>query len=51
MRDLVVSDVYKRQVLGFEGVCDVKVSLGRLNGIEINDFAVRVAQTLSLIHI
>ena len=26
-------------VLGLEGVCDVKVSLGRLNGIEINDFA------------
>lgn len=32
-------------VLGFEGVCDVKVSLGQLHGIEINDFAVRVAQT------
>ena len=32
-------------VLGFEGVCDVKVGLGQFHGIEINDFAVRVAQT------
>lgn len=32
-------------VLGFEGVCDVKVGLGQLHGIEVNDFAVRVAQT------
>ena len=31
--------------MGFAGVRDVKVSLGQLYGIEINDFAVRVATT------
>ncbi|MDR0309006.1 MAG: N-6 DNA methylase [Coriobacteriales bacterium] len=32
-------------VMGFEGISDVKVSLGQFYGIEINDFAVRVAAT------
>ncbi len=31
--------------LGFEGLSDVKVSLDQFYGIEINDFAVRVAKT------
>jgi hypothetical protein len=34
-----------QSVFGFAGITDIKVSLAQFSGIEINDFAVRVANT------
>ena len=38
-------DVYKRQVLGYDNMNPIQVSISQFYGIEINDFAVTVAKT------